>query len=137
MASQSTTERAHRARETSTRQGPSTGERLMAALAYLGPGFLVPILAGRNEAYVRWHTAQGFTLFFLEAIALGLAIVVDATIGQIPWVGLLVMLVLRVGLVAGFLVVSAVAFVKALAGERTELPLVARYAKHVPGAVGD
>jgi uncharacterized membrane protein len=109
----------------------------MAALAYLGPGFLVPILAGRSEAYVRWHTAQGFALFFLEAIALGLAIVVDATIGQIPWVGLLVMLVLRVGLVAGFLVVSAVAFVKALAGEHTELPIVARYAKHVPGATGD
>ncbi len=109
----------------------------MAALAYLGPGFLVPILAGRTGAFVRWHTAQGFVLFFLEAVALGAAIVVDATVGRIPWIGLLVMLVLRVGLLAGFIVVSAVAFVKALAGERTELPMVARYTKHVPGAVGD
>lgn len=113
---------------------PGPGGRLLGALSYAGPGFLIPMLANHTDPWVRWHAAQGFVVFFLEALALGLAIVVDATIGRVPWIGLLVMLTLRVGLIAGFVVLSVIAAVKALAGERNELPFVGRYARQIPGA---
>lgn len=116
-----------------TKAGPRFGARLLGALSYLGPACLIPIVMNHKNAWVRWHAGQGFVVFFLECIALGLAIVVDATVGRIPWVGLVVMLILRVGLIVGFVMLSAVGAVKALAGEHSELPLVGRYAKQIPG----
>ena len=133
MHSESSTSPPLSAAATRPAHAPSFGARLLAALSYVGPLFLVPTLVEPKSHWVRWHAAQGFVLFFLEAIALGVAIVVDATIGQIPWVGLLVMLILRVCFLAGFVVLSAIGVVKALAGERNELPFIARYAKQFPG----
>ena len=53
-------------------------ERWLAAVAYLGPGFLIPIFSGRPRgAFVRWHTQQGFVLFFLEAVLLALVVIFD------------------------------------------------------------
>lgn len=121
-------------RGASTTEAPDFRSRLLGAVSYLGPLCLIPVLANTRDTWVRWHAAQGFAVFFLECIALALAILVDATIGRIPWVGLLVMLVLRVGLLAGFVVVSAVGAVKALAGEHHELPIVGRYARQMPGS---
>ena len=113
---------------------PSLRDRLLAAVSYLGPGFLIPAFLRGNDAYVRWHVAQGFVVFFVEAAAVAVAIVIDQTIGQIPWLGLLVMVLIRIALLVAFLVVSAIGIVKALAGERFEIPLIGRYARHVPGA---
>lgn len=117
----------------STDDGPKFGARLLAALSYLGPGCLIPTVANVKDGWVRWHAAQGFVVFFLECVALAVAILVDSTIGRIPWIGLFVMLILRVGLLAGFVVISAVGAVKALAGEHHELPLFGRYARQIPG----
>ena len=113
---------------------PGSRERLLAAVAYLGPGFLVPALLHAHDPWVRWHTAQGFVLFFAEAAIVAAAIVVDQTIGRIPWIGLLVMVLIHIAMVVAFLVVSAIGMVKALAGERFELPILGKYVRHVPGA---
>lgn len=110
-------------------------DRLLAACAYVGPGFLAPALLATHSEFLRWHTAQGFVLFFLEAVALAFLVFLDATIGRIPLLGLLVMLVARIALVVAFLVVSIVGIVKALAGERVELPWIEQYARRIPGAV--
>lgn len=119
---------------------PSTPEhvlrdRILAACAYVGPGFLAPALMGSHTDFLRWHTAQGFVLFFLEAVGLAFLVLLDGTVGRIPLLGLLIMLVARIGLVVGFLVVSVIGVVKALAGERVELPWIEQYARRVPGAV--
>lgn len=110
-------------------------DRVLAACAYLGPGFLAPALMGSHTDFLRWHTAQGFVLFFLEAVGLAILVLLDATLGRIPLLGLLIMLVARIGLVVGFLVVSMIGIVKCLAGERVELPWIEQYARRIPGAV--
>ena len=107
-------------------------DRILAATAYVGPGFLLPILMGAHTSHVRWHTAQGFVLFFLEALTLAFVVLLDATLGRVPLLGLVIMLVVRAAALAGFVVVSAIGFVKAFAGEHLELPWLEQYARRLP-----
>lgn len=115
---------------------PVLRERLLAACAYVGPGFLIPAVVGPHTDFLRWHTAQGFVLFFLEALALALLVLLDATIGRIPLLGLIVMLVARLGLLAAFLVASVLGAVKAVAAEHFELPWIGAYARKLPSVGG-
>jgi uncharacterized membrane protein len=89
--------------------------RLLAAISYLNVLFLIPLLMGRREAYVRFHLKQGIVLFAVDVIA-----------GAIVWVPL-------VGWLIGlFLVcVSIYGFLQALAGKKWTLPYVGKYAERI------
>ena len=103
-------------------------ERWVSAAAYLGPGFLIPHFVPPHTDYTRWHAAQGFVLFFCEALALAGVVVLDATLGKIPWLGLLVMILVQGAGFVVFLVLSVLGIVKSLAGERFEIPFLDRFA---------
>lgn len=111
---------------------PDARERWLAALAYAGPLVLWVFWRDTGHPFLRWHLRQGFALFFVEVVLLALVLLLDHTVGQIPILGWLLMLLVRL---AGFLAVltaSVVGFVKALAGEDLRLPWLAEQAERVP-----
>jgi uncharacterized membrane protein len=107
-------------------------EHWLAALAYVGPLCLIAFFARSRTPFLRWHTQQGFVLLLLEAAALAVVAIVEATVGQIPVLGLLVEVVLKLAVFLAFLVLSAVGFVKALAGEMFRFPVIDEYAERIP-----
>ena len=107
-------------------------DRWLSAVAYLGPGCLIPLFDDHRSRYVTWHTRQGLTLFMVEVALVLFFAILHVTIGRIPILGaLIVILVDLVGFVAA-LVLSLIGFVKALAGERSRMPVLDEYAERVP-----
>lgn len=106
---------------------PATGDRALAALAYAGPFFLVTILRGAHSPFLRFHARQGFGLFLGECFLLGVWIVLSRTVGQIPFLGIVVLVVADIVFVVSVVVLIAVGVVKALAAEKTPLPFVGRW----------
>lgn len=121
--------------EPGSAQGEAPSEirqRWLAAVCYLGPGWLAPILLKGEGAFLRWHAQQGFALFFTEVVAVALLIILDSTLGRIPFLGILVILLLQLGAFVAALVISVMGFVKALAGEEFRIPVLDEYAEKVP-----
>lgn len=90
--------------------------KVMALLSYIGPLFLVPMLAAPNSKFARYHTNQGLVLFLAELI-LGAA---SWVIGFIPFVGWIFGLVAGVASLAGLIL----GIVNAANGRAKELPLI-------------
>lgn len=107
-------------------------ERWLAAVCYLGPGWLAPLILKGHGSFLRWHVQQGFALFFTEVVAVALLIILDSTLGRIPLLGVLVILLLQLGAFVAALVISVMGFVKALAGEAFRIPVLDEYAEKVP-----
>jgi uncharacterized membrane protein len=109
--------------------------RWLAAASYL---FFICIFVAyevkvhRRDDYVRFHARQGFALCFVEVILIILTFILGATLGTIPVLGAIIMIVYK--LVAGLLAVglSVWGFVEALGGEEWEMPILGEYAKRVP-----
>jgi uncharacterized membrane protein len=104
-------------------------ERWSAALGYVFLLCFYSLHKGRDSDFVRFHARQGVVLFVAECIALALILIVDKTIGRIPLLGLLVVIILPIlfGLPALFLAVMG--FVKAFFGERWRMPFLGKYAE--------
>lgn len=54
--------------------------KALAVLAYMGPLLFVPLFAGKNSPYARFHTNQGLSLFIIECIY-------SAVRGILSWLG--------------------------------------------------
>ena len=108
--------------------------RLLASCAYLGPGFLIPLFSREDSRFLRWHTQQGFVLFFFEALAIAGVVVLDHTVGRIPLLGLVVILLFEFVAFGAALVLSILGVVKSFAGELFRLPILADYADRIPGS---
>jgi uncharacterized membrane protein len=97
--------------------GKNTQEnRIVAAISYIPLLFLVPLLWKTDSDFAQFHGKQGLVLFIAWFILW--------VVGLIPVIGLLALL--------GYLlliVVAVIAFVRALLGQRWEIPLIAPYAK--------
>jgi fumarate reductase subunit D len=85
---------------------------LMAALSYVWIVSVVMLILKKEDPFVAFHAKQGSVLFAASIL-----------LWFIPIVGWLLNLVVLVGMVVGF--------VKALSGEKYELPLVASIAKQI------
>lgn len=90
--------------------------KIMGILAYIGPLFLIPLLAAQNSKFARFHTNQGLVLFIVDVI-LGVA---SKLIGLIPFVGWIARIVC--GLVCFALMI--VGIVNVANGKAKELPLI-------------
>jgi fumarate reductase subunit D len=86
----------------------------LAALSYIWVLCLVPLLGSKDE-FVKFHAKQGFVLFIIE-----LALILVAWIPVIGWLlSLIVALVAIIGLI------------KALNGEKWEIPYVYNWSKKI------
>lgn len=106
--------------------------RLLAAVAYLPGLCFIGLLGFPENRYVGLHARQGFVLLLLEilvAIAFG---IYDASLGRIPWVGLVLGAILKFAVWMALLVVTAYGVAKGASGEPARLPFLAEAADKVP-----
>ena len=108
--------------------------RWLSAIGYVGPLCLLPMLATPKDDFLKGHAQRAFLLFFLEATVLVFLLIVDNTLGRIPLLGFLLVILLQFASFVVFLVLSILGFVKALAGEDFRLPVLDDYAEKVPVA---
>jgi len=121
--------------ESAVEEHPSDGSRWLAAVSYLFAACLFVIYEIKQrpkDDFVRFHVRQGFVLFFVEILLIVLAVVLSNSLGNIPVLGAIVMILFR--LAGGLLAVglSAWGFIEALGGERWQLPILGEYATRVP-----
>ncbi len=88
------------------------GNKLLAAISYIGILFLVPLLAAKDDAFARFHANQGLVLF-LVGIVLGI-------IGVIPFVG---PIIAGIGGLVTF-VFAILGIINAINGAMKPLPLI-------------
>jgi uncharacterized membrane protein len=111
---------------------PSDHERWFAAVGYLFFLCFFSLWKGKESQFVRFHARQAFLLFLSEIVAFILLIIIDKTIGRLPFLGLLIVVLLQIGVYLVALMLSVMGFVKALFGERWEMPFFGPYSDKVP-----
>ncbi len=90
-------------------------DNFIAALSYLGLLILIPILTKKDDEFVQFHIKQGIILLIVWFV--GMVVFMIPIFGQLAALALLV--------------VTIIAFVKALNGDRWEIPVVADWAKKI------
>jgi uncharacterized membrane protein len=112
---------------------PLHSDRWLGAVCYLSLFVFVPILMRqeKSEFLVR-HCQRGFLIFFAEVALLILVLALEETLGRIPILGSLVMIIVILAYFVLFLALSVIGFIKALAGEDNRLPVMDEYATRVP-----
>lgn len=90
----------------------SSEQKVWAAASYLWILSLVVLAARKNSVYIRFHANQGFLLFVISLVSILLG---------------------PIGMVLNILVViaSIFAIIKALQGEKWELPALGGFAKNL------
>lgn len=116
---------------------PSDRSRWVAAASYLAVVCFFSLWRSKDDPFIRYHARQGFLLLLAECVALVLALIMEATIGKLRLVGLLVIILFQLVAGLGALTVSVVGFIKALFGEYWHLPLLGDYREKVPGLHGE
>jgi uncharacterized membrane protein len=111
-----------------------TKQRWLAAIAYLGPVSLFSLSRKNKSAFLTQHARQAFALFLVEAAVICFLLIISNTVGRIPVLGFLVEILLELAAFAGFLVLSILGFVKALAGESFRIPVLEDYAEKIPAS---
>jgi uncharacterized membrane protein len=111
---------------------PNESERWIAAVGYLFFLCFFALWRSKDSAFIRFHARQAFLLFLSEVVAFVLLVIIDKTIGRLPFLGLLIVVLLQIGVYLVALVLSVMGFVKALFGERWEMPFFGAYSEKVP-----
>ena len=88
--------------------------KVIALFAYLGILFIVPLIAGKDSRYARFHTNQGIILFIFSFLI--------TTLSALPTVG-------RAFALCHVLVVIFVilGIINAVTGKARELPLIGKF----------
>ncbi len=114
------------------RASPADHERWYAALGYVFFLCFLALWKARGSAFVRFHARQAFLLFFSECVAFLVIVVIDRTVGRLPFVGVIVVVIAQAVVFLTALFLSVMGFVKALFGELWEMPFFGPYREKVP-----
>ena len=106
--------------------------RLLAAVAYLPGLCFIGLLAFPENRYVGLHARQGFVLLLIEILVAIAFAIFDASIGQIPWVGLILGAILKFVVWMALLLVTAYGVAKGASGEPARIAFLAEAADKVP-----
>jgi uncharacterized membrane protein len=107
-------------------------ERWYAAISYLFFFCFVGLWKARESDFIRYHARQAFLLFLAEVIALFVIVILDRTVGRLPFLGLLIVILLQIVVYLTALLLSVMGFVKALFGEKWVLPFFGQHSDRVP-----
>ena len=107
-------------------------ERWYAAVSYLFFFCLFGLWKARESEFIRFHARQAFLLFLAEVISLFVIVILDRTVGRLPFLGLLIVILLQIVVYLAALLLSVMGFVKALFGEKWVLPFFGHYSDRVP-----
>ena len=107
-------------------------ERWYAAIGYMFVLCFFSLWKGKESEFVRFHARQAFLLFVAECASFLAILVVDATVGRLPFLGLLIVILLQIVVYLSALFLSVTGLVKALFGERWVMPFLGVYGERVP-----
>jgi uncharacterized membrane protein len=107
-------------------------ERWWAAIGYLFFLCVFSLWKGRESDFVRFHGKQAFLLFLAEIVCFLVIVIVDQTVGRLPFLGLLIVILLQIVFYLSALFLSVTGFVKALFGERWVMPFLGIHSEKVP-----
>ncbi len=114
------------------RSSPTDHERWYAALGYLFFLCFLALWKARDSYFVRFHARQAFLLFLSECVAFLAIVVIDRTVGRLPLLGLILVVIAQVFVYLTALFLSVTGFVKALFGELWEMPFFGPYREKIP-----
>jgi uncharacterized membrane protein len=113
-------------------ESPSEPDRWVAAIGYLFFLCFFSLWRSKDNPFIRFHSRQAFLLFLSEVVAFVLIVIIDKTVGRLPFLGLLIVILLQIAVYLVALMLSVMGFVKALFGERWEMPFLGPYSDKVP-----
>lgn len=90
----------------------SKKNRLLAVLSYLYVLVIIPLIVGRKDEFVKFHSKQGVGLLFLSVIA-----------PYILWIPILGWIIGPI-FIAGILVLTVYGIIHAVKGEKKPLPII-------------
>jgi hypothetical protein len=106
--------------------------RFVAALAYVPTLCFLPYFATPDDDYARAHGRQAFLILFTAAV-LGIGIrIVEWSMGSLPVLGALVLVIGRLVFGVGLVLLSGLGALRALSGERKTLDILVRYSERLP-----
>lgn len=100
-----------RTTQTTPPAGDVESDKIVAALSYVWILFLVPLLGKKDSEFAQFHAKQGLMLFLISFLS------------WFPILGWMIGLVL--------IVVSIIGIIKALNGEKWEIPYVYNWSKKI------
>ncbi len=107
-------------------------ERWYAAISYLFFFCFFGLWKARESEFIRFHSRQAFLLFLGECVSLLAILILDRTVGRLPFLGLLIIILLQLAVYISALFLSVMGFTKALFGEKWVLPFFGHYSERVP-----
>lgn len=110
----------------------SIRDRWLGAICYLSVLVLIPLLSRAKSPFLARHCKQGFALLFVEVVGVFFIWIIDITLGQLPLLGFLVVIALRLVFFLFVLVTSVLGFTKAIFGEEWRLPYFDELAERIP-----
>lgn len=110
----------------------SVRDRWLGAVSYLSVFVFVAILAKDRSRFLARHCRQGFALLFAEIVGVIFILIIDASLGQLPILGFILVIALRLVFFIVVLSVSVLGFTKALFGEEWRIPYLDELADRVP-----
>lgn len=101
-------------------------------MGYIFALCLLSLWKARDSDFIRFHARQAFLLFVAECVAFLFLVILDKTIGKLPFLGLLVVTVCQLAVYLLALFLSVTGLVKALFGEKWPMPFLGHYAQRLP-----
>lgn len=110
----------------------SVRDRWLSAICYVPGLVLLTMLASDRTPFLSRHARQGFALLLIEVVGAVFILIIDASLGQLPFVGFLLVILLRLVFFLAVLIISVLGFTRALFGESWQIPHVDELADRVP-----
>ena len=110
----------------------SVRDRWLGAICYIPFLVLLTMLSGERAPFVSRHARQGFALLLIEVVGVVFILIIDASLGQLPFIGFLLVILLRLVFFLAVLVFSVLGFTRALFGESWDIPHLDDLADRVP-----
>jgi len=117
--------------EDATREEIEDG-RILAAVAYLPALCFVGFAAAPTNRYVQFHARQGLILFAVEVASWIALWILGASIGRIPFLGLLITAVAQLAVGLLFLAVTVYGVAKGASGTFARIPFLGDGIEKVP-----
>ncbi len=109
-----------------------SGDRWSAAIAYLSILCWIPYFLRGDRAFPLYHAKQGILLFLLEICCAILLWILDVTIGRIPFLGLVMIILARLAVTLPILGLVVLGFTRAISGEKLSLPWIGSFEINIP-----
>ena len=103
---------------------PTSDEKVMGAIAYLGILFLVPLLTKKDSKFAMFHAKQGMVLFIIEVILWIINFVLIASLFGVLFLGWILWIIWMI--VAIF---ALIGLIQALSGKYWKLPIFGGWAE--------